>query len=419
MRMKFNKSSQLLLVSAASLLAASLVTACSLLTQTLTVDFVYVASSKAAGADNYGEIDVFEINSESGVMRAIPASPFPSGGRQPVAEATSADNGSLFVVNEDDNSIVQFTIGSDGKLYPFNTVNTPGVFPLAVATTKTNLFVVDTYQPLPTCSPAEPCSGSIAVYPLSAGTTSTAAKLGTPVNNPNVSAPYWPVALSGAQSSDVIVPTAVNVAGSYVYVTAYDSSITPNVGYVFGFSIASSGALTALPGSPFVAGVKPSAIASNSAGSFVYVTDFNEANVLGYAISSIGSLVPLTSGAGGTNGFPSGNQPSAIVVDPAYSYAYVVNSLDSTVTAYSISNGKLTSIGTYPTGSNPVAIGIDPSTSHFLFTADFLGNNVSNFEISTTAGTLLDTQSEPYSSNALPTAVAAVPHNGTGSGITH
>ena len=432
MRMKFNKSSQLILVSAGSLLAASLVTACSLLTQTLTVDFVYVASSKAAGADNYGQIDVYEINSESGVMRTIPASPFPSGGRNPVAEATSADNGSLFVVNHDDNSIVQFVIGSDGKLYPYNTVNTPGVFPLAIATTKSNLFVVDTYQPLPICSTAEPCSGSIAVFPLSTATSSTPAKLGTPVVNPSVSAAYWPLTLSGAQSSDVIVPTAVNVvaSGSYVYVAAYDSSITPSAGYVFGFSVASSGALTALPGSPFVAGVKPSAIASNSAGSYVYITDFNESNVLGYAISSTtgsaGILVPLTTGLGGTNRFPSGNQPSAIVVDPTYPYAYVANSLDSSVTAYSISNGTLTGLGTttvgqntYPTGTNPVAIGIDPSTNHFLFTADFLGNNVSDFELSTTAGTLLEAQSEPYSSNALPKAVAAVPHNGTGSGITH
>ena len=52
MRMKFNKSSQLALVSAASFLAATLVTACSQITQTLTVDFVYVASSKAAGPNN-------------------------------------------------------------------------------------------------------------------------------------------------------------------------------------------------------------------------------------------------------------------------------------------------------------------------------------------------------------------------------
>ena len=119
---------------------------------TATVDFVYVASSKAAGTNNYGEIDVFEINSVSGFMRQIPTSPFPSGGRNPVAEAVSADYSNLYVVNQDDNTIVQFMIGSDGKLYPQNTVNTPGIFPLAVAVNGSNLFVVDTYQPLPTCS---------------------------------------------------------------------------------------------------------------------------------------------------------------------------------------------------------------------------------------------------------------------------
>ena len=84
----------------------------------------------------------------------------------PVAEAVSSDAASLFVANQDDNNIVQFVIGSDGKLYPYNTVNTPGVFPLASGGEPANLFVVDTYQPLPTCSTAAPCSGSVAVFPL-------------------------------------------------------------------------------------------------------------------------------------------------------------------------------------------------------------------------------------------------------------
>ena len=162
MRMKFNKSSQLLLVTAASLLAAGLMTACG----TATVDFVYVASSKAAGPNNYGEIDVFEINSVSGAMRQIPTSPFPSGGRNPVAEAVSSDYTNLYVVNQDDNTIVQFLIGSDGKLYPQNTVNTPGIFPLAVAVSGSYLFVADTYQPLPSCTNATPCSGSVGVFPI-------------------------------------------------------------------------------------------------------------------------------------------------------------------------------------------------------------------------------------------------------------
>ena len=415
MRMKFSRSSQLVLVAAASLVAASFITAC----ETLTVDFVFVASTRAAGANNYGEIDVFEINSESGRMRQIPTSPFPSEGRNPVAEAVSADDQNLFVVNHDDNTIVQFIIGNDGKLYPYNTVNTPGIFPLAIATSKSNVFVVDTYQPLPLCSPADPCSGSIAVYPLTAATSSTPIGLGTAATNPAVNAQYWPLTLTGANASHVIVPTAVNVSasGAYVYVTAYDSSVTPSAGYVFGFSVGSGGALTAVPGSPFAAGIQPSAIASDAKSAFVYVTDSVRGNVLGYSVSATtGTAGALTALSGSP--YPAGNDPTGVVVDPSYAYAYVSNSTDATVTAYSMSStGVLTRINSYATGLQPVAIGIDPSTNHFLFTVNFLDNTVSDFELSTTAGTLLDAQFSPFPTNAQPVAAAAIPHNGTVGGV--
>jgi 6-phosphogluconolactonase len=406
MRMKFNKSSQLLLVSAASLLAAGLITACG----TATVDFVFVACSRAAGPNNYGEIDVFEINGVSGYMRQIPSSPFPSGGRNPVAEAVSSDNANLYVVNQDDNTIVQFMIGNDGKLYPQNTVNTPGIYPLAVAVSGSNLFVVDTYQPLPACSNAAPCSGSVGVFPLLPATTGSNPTLsgapGTPLTNTSISADYWPLTLP-SNPSHIIVPAAVNVlhSGAYVYVTAYDSSVTPSVGYIFGFTIGSSGALTPLNGGvPFAAGVHPSAIASDSTSTYVYATDSASGNVRGYSVAA-GLLTPLSGSP-----FPAGNQPSAIVVDPAYPYAYVANSVDGTVSAYSISSGPLTRIGTYAAGIQPVAMGIDPSTHHFLFTANFLGSNVSGFELSATAGTLINSQQSPYTANAQPAAVAAVPH---------
>lgn len=424
MRMKLNKSRQLLLVAAAGLLAASLVTACSQLTQTLTIDFVYVASPRAAGSNNYGEIDVFEINSESGKMRQIPTSPFPSQGRNPVALAVSVNYDSLFVVNQDDNTIVQFAIGDDGKLYPYNTVNTPGIFPMAVAASKSNLFVVDLYEPLPICSTAEPCSGSIGVYPLTAPTDHAPTGIVTPpVINTGVNDHYWPLTLSGANASHIIVPTAVNVlaSGSYVYVTAYDSSVTPTVGYVFGFSVDTSGALTPLSGSPFAAGVKPTAITSgsltSSSGTFVYVTDFANNNVLGYSVSTAtataGNLISLAGSP-----FRSGNQPTAIAVDTAFPFAYVTNAQDSTVTGYSISSaGALTQVGTYTTGLQPVAIGIDPSTEHWIYVLNFLGNNLSGFQLSETNGTLLNSQFSPFPTNANPTAAVAVPHNGTGAGI--
>jgi 6-phosphogluconolactonase len=391
MRMKFNKSSQLLLVSAASLLIAGLVTACG----TLTVDFVYVTSAKAAGTYSYGEVNVFEVNSESGHMRQIPTSPFPSGGRNPVAEAVSADNAYLYVVNKDDNTIVQFTIGTDGKLYAQNTTNTPGIYPLAVAVNASYLYVLDTYQPLAKCSTAAPCAGSIGVFSL--GTTGALSS--TPVANGSLT--YWPLTIS--DTTHVILPTGINVVTSgtttYVYVSAYDT--TAQTGYVFGFT-SNSGVLTALSGSPYSVGTHPSAVTSNSNGSYLYVTDSKEAVVRAYSISS-GAWTAIGS-------FATGNQPSAIVADSTSNYLYVANAQDSTVNAYSIgSGGALTNLGTYTTGLEPRAIGIDPSKNHFLYTANYLGNNVSGFELTTT-GTLINSQSSPYTSNALPTAVAAVPH---------
>ena len=395
MRMTFNRSSQLLLVAAGSLLAAGLVTACG----TLTVDFVYVTSAKAAGPNNYGEIDVYEINRESGKMRNIPSSPFPSGGRNPVAETVSADNADLYVVNEDDNTIVQFVIGTDGKVYPQNTVNTPGVFPLGIATAGKFLVVADTYQPLPSCSTAAPCSGSVAVFPIA-----TDDNLGTPVANTSISASYWPLTLP-ASPTDVLTPTAITTAasGAYVYVTAFDA--TAGGGYIFGFALNSDGTLSPLNGGvPFPAGTHPSAIASGPGGSLVYVTDSTKNGVLAYSASS-GLLTPVAGSP-----FATGNAPSAVIADTTGHYVFVTNALDSNLTVYTSANGALSAIGTFTTGTQPVAVGIDPSLNQYVFTANFLGNTVSGFQLNAGNGNLLNSQFSPYGANANPTAVAAIPH---------
>ncbi len=412
MRMKLNKSSQLVLVSAAGLLTAALVTACSQITETKTVDFVYVASSKAAGADNYGEINIFEINSDSGKMRQIPASPVPSGGRYPISEAVTTDYSSLFVANQDDNTIVQFVIGTDGKLYSYNTVNTPGVFPVSIATSAANLFVVDTYQPLPTCSPASPCSGSIAVFPLTAASGSTPAAIGTAATNTSISAQYWPLTVA-TKPTNVIVPTGVAVpsGGKFVFVSAYDSTAQPHVGYIFVFAVGTGGVLTPVTGSPFAAGAQPSAVATDPTGTYLYVPDFANNKVMGFSIAS-GVLTPLSGSP-----YPAGTAPSAIAVNPAYNYLFVANSTDSNITVYSTASGVLTRLGNYAVGLQPVAIGVDPSTARYIFTANFLGNNVSGFQLQKADGTLLLSQGTPFPSNSQPTAVAAIPHNGTGGGI--
>ncbi len=255
----------------------------------------------------------------------------------------------------------------------------------------------------------------------------TADSLGQPVTNTSTGANYWPL-INPQYPSHIMVPTAVNVlhGGAYVYVTAYDSASVAStnsgtvnicnlsasayagaVGYVFGFSVGSNGALTALPGSPFPAGSLPCGIASDPSGGHVYVTDYINGEVLGFSVAS-GALTALGSPVS------AGNQPRAIAVDPTYPYAFVANSQDGSVSAYeySTTTGALSRVGTYATGIDPVAIGIDPSAGHFVFTANFLGNNVSDFQMNTTTGALVNAQRSPYTSNAQPTSVAAVPHNG-------
>ena len=79
-----------------------------------------------------------------------------------------------------------------------------------------------------------------------------------------------------------------------------------------------------------------------------------------------------------------------------------------------MSNGVLSTLTssngyTFATGLQPVAIGIDPSQHHFLFTANYLGPNVSGYGINTD-GTLYGSQNSPYKANSLPTAIVAIPH---------
>ena len=180
--MKFGKVGQVGLVSAIALVVATLFTACG----TLTVGFLFVTTNQASP----GKVQVYEVNSESGAMRQIPTSPFPSGGRNPVAEATSPNALNLYVVNQDDNNITQFGIGNDGKVYPQSTVNTPGSFPsaLTINSQGTFLYALDILQPVAGCSLSNACPGDIAVFPIKSD-----GSLGTPIADNEQYPTYWPL----------------------------------------------------------------------------------------------------------------------------------------------------------------------------------------------------------------------------------
>ncbi len=160
--MKFSRLGQAALAIAASAALAFGVSACGV---SNTIDFLYVASSKS----NPGNINIYAVDSQSGALTQVRGgSPIPSGGRNPVAMATTPNGKFLYVVNHDENNVVEFAIGTDGKLYPQNTYNTPGSNPDAIAISADGkfLFVVDAFQAQ--YSASNPGPGALIVSPIAA-----------------------------------------------------------------------------------------------------------------------------------------------------------------------------------------------------------------------------------------------------------
>ena len=236
--------------------------------------------------------------------------------------AVTSDYANLYVANQGNNSVVHFAIAGNGVLTQKDLVTTSTKpVSLAVNTAGTYLYVV-----------SGTASATLTEYSLSSGTIGAAAATGT------LSVPGY--------AGDTLIPTGITVlannatvSGNAVYVTAYDQSAynpggsitsTANPGWIFGYTVGSGGALTAVSGSPWKAGVKPTAIAADPTDRFVYVTDYASNQLIGYSIQSGSILNFLTNGP-----FRTGNEPTAIVIDPRGKYIYVANSLDSTVSAWS------------------------------------------------------------------------------------
>jgi len=183
---------------------------------------------------------------------------------------------------------------------------------------------------------------------------------------------------------------------------------------VFGFSVGSGGVLTPVLGSPYRAGVRPSALVADPTSRFLYVTDFASNQLIGYTVQSTGILNFLINGP-----FRTGNEPAAIAVDPRGRYLYIANTLDSSVSSYLIDLAtgtpsaavNVTGSSINSTDTQPVSIVVDPALGRYVYTANFLGNSVSGFRLDPNSGSLSPSQATPYPSGGpKPTAITCIPH---------
>jgi 6-phosphogluconolactonase (cycloisomerase 2 family) len=394
--MKFSKLSQLFLVSMIGLAVASLLTAC----QIVTIDYVFVADSAGSGSSSTGQIQTYDVDSESGALR-IGQPAVASGGSNPVSMTASSDFANLYIANQGtgagNGNVVHFALDGNGILTQKDTV-TPSAAPVSIAVNQaiTYLYAV-----------SGTTSATLTEYPLSSGA------MGAASSQVALTVPGF--------AGDTIVPTAVTVLANdnAVFVTVYDKSAynpggtttsTANPGWIFGFTVGSGGALTPTAGSPYKAGVKPTAIAADPTSRFLYATDFASSQLIGYTIQSGSVLNFLINGP-----FRSGNEPSAVTIDPRGRYIYVANALDSSISTYVIdlSTGTPSSVAgttSNTTDTQPVAILVDAALARFVYTANHLGNSISGFRMDTDTGALTATQATPYPTGANPTAIVSVPH---------
>jgi len=420
--MKFSKFERATLAAVLSLGVAATISACGRAGYNNTVDYVYVTNSK----NNPGQVNVYYADANSGALTQIADSPYPSGGRNPVGLVTSPTLKYLYVINHDDNTIVEFGIGTDAKLYPQHTYNTPGTFPNAIAINSagTFLFVTDTYQPQYTA--ANPGPGALVVFPINVADGS----LGSPVANGNLA--YFPLSLG---ETDVLNPTALNVvtasgsgssSSNFVYVASQNS--TTGLGDISAFSVGSDGTLTVIPCSPatsdcdstgngaFNAGVNPSAIASTPLGLFLYISDSASSLLYSYNIQANGQI---TSIAGGP--YKTDVNPDAVTVDPRGEFVYVANYSGNDINAFSIvtpsstsasatPRGSLASVGSYGTGTGPTCVFVEPNLGSYVYTTNFLDNTISGLNIELTTGSLAPVQNTPFLAAGQPTCIGATPH---------
>ena len=384
--MKFSKFGRIALASVVSLGLGFGVIACG---PSNTIDFVYVTSSK----QDPGLINVYKVDSQAGALIPIPNSPYNSGGSNPVADVASPNGKNLYVVNHDSNTIVVFTISTDGSLAQQQSCPTPGTLPtqLAINRAGTYLYVVETYQP--SFNAKTPGHGALVVFPINAtGQLGATGSLCTPVaNGANA---FFPVGNN---------PAAVNVLPSSNYVYA----VNENDATISDFQVGTSGALTLIATYPV--GVAPNAIASDPTSKFLYVTDGAANQLIGFTIQTNGTLINMQTP------FKTDILPVSVKVDPRGIYVYVANYNANDVSAYTIDRGtgnatQIAGSTTYGVDAGPTCVLIEPAEARFVYTSNFLGETVSGLSLNPSTGALAPVQNTPFKAAGQPTCSAAITH---------
>lgn len=211
----------------------------------------------------------------------------------------------------------------------------------------------------------------------------------------------------GVTGNSIEQPT-ISPSGKFLY-AGEDS------GFVAAFTVAANGALTEIAGSPFVAGGGDEGVAIDPRGKFLYAADSNNSTITVFSIDqTTGVLAPITGSP-----FALSDVPKFMAIDHSGKFLYVTAPETDNVLLLSIdaTTGALTTAAASPVasgGPNPGGLAVSPN-GKFLFISNggdidvpTLGN-ISVFSINATSGGLTAVTGSPFTAAPNPKRIAVDP----------
>jgi 6-phosphogluconolactonase (cycloisomerase 2 family) len=285
------------------------------------------------------EVAGFAINPTSGALSPLSGSPYAAGAGAGAIPAFSPDGKFLYVMDQGAtgtgaNSVSGYSIGTDGSLTAIAGSPFPaGTDPSWISFTPDGKFayVADTGV------------DEISAYSVSATTGAL-----TPLGTPTFATDEHPQDLT------------IDTAGKHLYVPVANGAAA---GAVQVFTIDADGTLAAVGSTP--AGVTPVFLDIEPTGKFAYVASAAGAEVYGYSIdATTGALTAL---AGSPYSTGAGSRPQFITIDPSGKFGYTANEGAANVSGFAINSttGVLTAVpgSPFPAGNKPIFVSISPEAA--------------------------------------------------------
>jgi 6-phosphogluconolactonase len=362
-----------------------------------TTSILYVANS---GSDN---VSGYSINATSGILAAIPSSPF-SNVSGPSAMAVSSNGFFAYVTNGRTSTVAAFRVSTEGALLSVPTTpSNPNPAPveaapgaLAIAPNTKYVYVGNSGTDKVTAFTIE-ASGALTLIPQTAGTVN-------------------PVSVNGSDPAAI----AITLNGQFLYVANSGSN------NVTAFSIGATGLVSLIVPSgantnPIsTGGTTPKGMAISPNGSFLYVANSGSHNVTVFQIGTNGLLTLVPPAGSRTNPIPTGGTtPNALMISLDGRFLYSANG-GGTISAFTIgSDGLLTLVPASAGNLNPISAGANATPvgltmspdGRFLYVATnvtTLGGRVSAFTINPETGALVPLTTlvgNPFLAGSTPSAI--------------